>query len=189
MKIKFNHYQNNKDLKVFCTPGPNLVIFAWTGDKLWRGQADDWRTHMQTHIQRCRQYLRAKNNLRKTPDYVYRYGSAGVLDLKYHSWIENKANSKGIYIYMYIYIHQAKSSICMCICVNKRKVKTKIKIKVIIHYAELKDNHLKHCFHKGDQHTGDRGVIHSTKYLETIGFNSSNQMYYITMTSDWYWST
>ena len=27
--------------KLFCTSGPNLVILAWTGDELSRGQARD----------------------------------------------------------------------------------------------------------------------------------------------------
>ena len=31
--------------KVFYTYGPNLVILAWTGDELLRGQAGGWRTH------------------------------------------------------------------------------------------------------------------------------------------------
>ena len=29
----------------------NLVIPAWTGDELWRGQARGWRTHTRTHGQ------------------------------------------------------------------------------------------------------------------------------------------
>ena len=33
---------------MFCSSGPNLVILAWTGDKLSRGQASDCRTHRQT---------------------------------------------------------------------------------------------------------------------------------------------
>ena len=33
--------------KVFYTYGPNLVILAWTGDELLRGQTD-WRTDGQT---------------------------------------------------------------------------------------------------------------------------------------------
>ena len=37
--------------KVFCCSGPNLVILAWTGDKLSRGQASDYRTHRRTHRQ------------------------------------------------------------------------------------------------------------------------------------------
>ena len=37
--------------KVFCSSGPNLVILAWTGDKLSRGQASDYRTHRRTHRQ------------------------------------------------------------------------------------------------------------------------------------------
>ena len=36
---------------VFCTSGPNLVILAWTGDELSRGQASDWCTHRRTHRQ------------------------------------------------------------------------------------------------------------------------------------------
>ena len=28
--------------KVFCTSGPNLVILAWMGDELSRGQAQNW---------------------------------------------------------------------------------------------------------------------------------------------------
>ena len=35
--------------KVFCFSGPNLVILAWTGDKLSCGQASDWYTHTHTH--------------------------------------------------------------------------------------------------------------------------------------------
>ena len=34
--------------KVFYTYGPNLVILAWTGDELSRGQASAYRTHRQT---------------------------------------------------------------------------------------------------------------------------------------------
>ena len=37
--------------KVFCSSGPNLVILAWTCDKLSRGQASDYRTHRRTHRQ------------------------------------------------------------------------------------------------------------------------------------------
>ena len=37
--------------KVFYTYGPNLVILAWTGDELSRGQARDWCTHRRTHRQ------------------------------------------------------------------------------------------------------------------------------------------
>ena len=36
---------------MFCSSGPNLVILAWTGDKLSRGQASDWRTHRHTDRQ------------------------------------------------------------------------------------------------------------------------------------------
>ena len=38
-------------IKVFCSSGPNLVILAWTGDKLSSGQASDYRTHRRTHRQ------------------------------------------------------------------------------------------------------------------------------------------
>ena len=38
--------QNNRDPKVFCIFGPNLVILAWTGPGLSRGQTSDW--HRQT---------------------------------------------------------------------------------------------------------------------------------------------
>ena len=34
--------------KVFCSSGQNLVILAWTGDKLSRGQASDYRTMTYT---------------------------------------------------------------------------------------------------------------------------------------------
>ena len=37
--------------KVFCSSGPNLVILAWTCDKLSRGEASDYRTHRRTHRQ------------------------------------------------------------------------------------------------------------------------------------------
>ena len=35
--------------KVLHTYGPNLVILAWMGDKLSRGQASDYRTDGRTH--------------------------------------------------------------------------------------------------------------------------------------------
>ena len=38
-------------IKAFCSSGPNLVILAWTGDKLSSGQASDYRTHRRTHRQ------------------------------------------------------------------------------------------------------------------------------------------
>ena len=34
---------------MFCISGPNLVILAWMGDELSRGQARDWYTHTRTH--------------------------------------------------------------------------------------------------------------------------------------------
>ena len=38
--------------KVFCIFGPNLVILAWTGHELSRGQASDWHTQTdKTHTQ------------------------------------------------------------------------------------------------------------------------------------------
>ena len=37
--------------KVFYISGPNLVILAWTGDELSRGQACDYRTHGRTDTQ------------------------------------------------------------------------------------------------------------------------------------------
>ena len=37
--------------KVFYTYGPNLVILAWTGDELSRGQSSDYRTHGRTDTQ------------------------------------------------------------------------------------------------------------------------------------------
>ena len=53
--------------KVFYTYGPNLVILAWTGDELSRGQTSDYRTHGQTdgHTdrRRQRQYPEAKTGL------------------------------------------------------------------------------------------------------------------------------
>ena len=41
--------------KVFYTYGPNLVILAWTGDELSRGQASDYRTHGRTDERTHRQ--------------------------------------------------------------------------------------------------------------------------------------
>ena len=53
--------------KVFYTYGPHLVILAWTGDRLSRGQASDYRTHGRTdgHTDRRsqRQYPKAKIGL------------------------------------------------------------------------------------------------------------------------------
>ena len=37
--------------KVFYIYGTNLVILAWTGDELSRGQASDWCTHRRKHRQ------------------------------------------------------------------------------------------------------------------------------------------
>ena len=57
--------------KVFYTYEPNLVILAWTGDELSRGQASAYRTHRrtdgrtdtQTDRRRQRQYPKAKTGL------------------------------------------------------------------------------------------------------------------------------
>ena len=51
--------------KVFYTYGPNLVILAWKGYELSRGQAGGWRTHTDTHTdrRRQRQYPKAKTGL------------------------------------------------------------------------------------------------------------------------------
>ena len=49
--------------KVFYTYGPNLVILAWTGDELSRGQASDYRTDGRTDRRRQRQYPKAKTGL------------------------------------------------------------------------------------------------------------------------------
>ena len=47
-------------IKVYYTFGPNLVILAWTGSELSRGQASDWNTdwhtHTDTHTQRRRRW-------------------------------------------------------------------------------------------------------------------------------------
>ena len=59
--------------KVFYTYGPNLVILAWTGDELSRGQASDYRTHGRTDTQtdagndntRRPKLASGKNDLRK----------------------------------------------------------------------------------------------------------------------------
>ena len=37
--------------KVFYTYGPHMVIIAWTGDELSRGQTRDYRTHRRTDRQ------------------------------------------------------------------------------------------------------------------------------------------
>ena len=48
--------------KVFYTYGPNLVILAWTGDELSRGQTCG-RTHGLTDGRRQRQYPKANTGL------------------------------------------------------------------------------------------------------------------------------
>ena len=47
--------------KVFCIFGPNLVILAWTGLELSRGQASDWHTDRQTdtHKDACNDNTRS----------------------------------------------------------------------------------------------------------------------------------
>ena len=49
--------------KVFYTCVSNLVILAWTGLELWRGQTRGWRTHTQTDRRRQQQYPKAKTGL------------------------------------------------------------------------------------------------------------------------------
>ena len=49
--------------KVFFTCDPNLVILAWTGPELSRGEASDWHIDWQTHRRRQRQYPKAKTGL------------------------------------------------------------------------------------------------------------------------------
>ena len=49
--------------KVFYTCVSNLVILAWTGLELSRGQASDWHTDWQTHRRWRRQYPKAKTGL------------------------------------------------------------------------------------------------------------------------------
>ena len=62
-------------IKVFCTYGPNLVILAWTGDELSRGQTSAYRTHRQTDTQtdkrRQRQYPKAKTIFFQFEVYVH----------------------------------------------------------------------------------------------------------------------
>ena len=49
--------------KVFCTSGPNLVILAWRGDKLWHRHTQGWRTHRHTDRRRQWQHMKAKTDL------------------------------------------------------------------------------------------------------------------------------
>ena len=49
--------------KFFYTYGPNLVILAWMGPELSRGQTSDWHTDWQTHRRRQQQYQEAKTGL------------------------------------------------------------------------------------------------------------------------------
>ena len=49
--------------KVLCSCGPNLVILAWTRDKLSRGQASGYHTDTQTDRRSQRQYPKAKTGL------------------------------------------------------------------------------------------------------------------------------
>ena len=50
----------------FCISGPNLVILAWTGGELSRGQAQGWFRHRHKQMDKRRQwqYLKAKTGLR-----------------------------------------------------------------------------------------------------------------------------
>ena len=60
--------------KVFYIYGLNLVILAYTGDELSRGQAHYWRTdgqtdgHTHTDRRRIRQYSKVKTGLGKNGD-------------------------------------------------------------------------------------------------------------------------
>ena len=51
--------------KVFYTYGPNLVILAWTGDELSRGQASAYRTHRRTDGRTHRQTDAGNDNTRR----------------------------------------------------------------------------------------------------------------------------
>ena len=51
--------------KVFCIYGPNLVILAWTGDELSRGQASAYRTHRRTDGRTHRQTYAGNDNTRR----------------------------------------------------------------------------------------------------------------------------
>ena len=53
LKVKVNHPPKTIGIltKVFYTYGANLVILAWTGVELSRGQASDYRTDGRTHRQ------------------------------------------------------------------------------------------------------------------------------------------
>ena len=43
--------------KVFCTYGPNLVILAWMGVEVSRGQTGGWHTHTDSHTDRQTQAM------------------------------------------------------------------------------------------------------------------------------------
>ena len=51
-KVKINHPPKTIGAvtKVFYTYGPNLVILAWTGDELSRGQAYNFISHFTGHV-------------------------------------------------------------------------------------------------------------------------------------------
>ena len=50
---------------VFYTYGPNLVILAWTGDELSRGQTSAYRTHRRTDGRTHRQTDAGNDNTRR----------------------------------------------------------------------------------------------------------------------------
>ena len=51
--------------QVFCTFSPNLMILAWTGDELSRGQASAYRTHRQTDRRTHKQTDAGNDNTRR----------------------------------------------------------------------------------------------------------------------------
>ena len=64
--------------KVFYTYGPNLVILAWTGDELLRGQIW-WRTDWRTDGRRQRQYPKANNGLgQQKAGRIFKYKDASL---------------------------------------------------------------------------------------------------------------
>ena len=85
--------KNNRDLNQgFYTYGPNLVILAWTGDELSRGQASAYRTHRRTdgHTDRQTQattvpegqnWPRVKNVLQNKPNVLNDFD---LVDLQMH---------------------------------------------------------------------------------------------------------
>ena len=82
--------------KVFYTYGANLVILAWTGVELSRGQASDYRTHRRTDgrthrqtqattIPECQNWPRVKRCDRRTDGRTDGWTDRQT-DRKYHSY-------------------------------------------------------------------------------------------------------